>query len=198
MPYQSELSGFSRESAQLETGAEISCDLVVLAAGSETPSSPFFPEKYRRMLETEADGVQLYRHVIYPGIPRLAFAGFNHGFMHMSAVEVGTIWLCAHLRGELELPSIESMQQSIERIRRWKRAYINFEPSRSCAVNLRFQQYIDILLKELEVSPYRKLPNIFAELFCRYGPSDYRGVLDEYDRKRTNGGIPRRPIPLDT
>ena len=91
--------------------------------------------------------------MIHPRIPRLAFAGFNHGYMHVPSVEIGTQWLCAYLRGELELPSAEEMERSIEHVRSWKRENIKFENARSCAVSTRFQQYIDILLKELDVTP---------------------------------------------
>ena len=35
------------------------------------------------MLEGEPDGAQLYRHIVHQRIPRLGFAGFNHGFMHV-------------------------------------------------------------------------------------------------------------------
>jgi hypothetical protein len=40
-------------------------------------------------------------------------------------------------------------------------------------VNTRFQEYIDIMLADLRISPYRKLPNVFAEVFGPYQPSDY-------------------------
>jgi hypothetical protein len=113
-------------------------------------------------------------------------------------VEIGTQWLCAYLRGELELPSVEEMERSIEYVRKWKRENIKFENARSCAVSTRFQQYIDILLNELEVSPYRKLPNVFAEVFGRYEASDYRGVFEEYERKKAKRTSPLRVLPLDT
>jgi dimethylaniline monooxygenase (N-oxide forming) len=54
------------------------------------------------------------------------------------------------------------------------------------------------LLKELEVSPYRKLPNPFAELFSRYEVSDYRGVYDEYERAKAKRALPLKTLPLDT
>jgi hypothetical protein len=54
------------------------------------------------------------------------------------------------------------MEQSIEKMRNWKRENIEFENARSSAVSPLFKQYIDILLKELDVSPYRKLPNLFC------------------------------------
>jgi dimethylaniline monooxygenase (N-oxide forming) len=118
--------------------------------------------------------------------------------MHMPTVEIGTQWLCAYLRGELELPSVEEMERSREYVRNWKRENIKFENARSCAVSTRFQQYIDILLKELDVSPYRKLPNVFAEIFSRYEASDYKGIFEEYERKKAKRTRPLRTIPLDT
>jgi hypothetical protein len=198
LPYHSEIECFSYDSVQLKNGLVIPCDIVVLSVGYLTPTFPFLPEKYRSMLETEKDGPQLYRHMIPPRIPRLSFAGFNHGYMHMPTVEIGTQWLCAYLRGELELPSVEEMERSMEYVRNWKRENIKFENARSCAVSTRFQQYIDILLKELDVSPYRKLPNVFAEIFSRYGASDYKGIFEEYERKKAKRTRPLRTLPLDT
>jgi hypothetical protein len=47
-------------------------------------------------------------------------------------------------------------------------------------VNTRFQQYIDIMLADLGQSPYRKLPNVLAEIFAPYCPADYLGVVDAH------------------
>jgi cation diffusion facilitator CzcD-associated flavoprotein CzcO len=198
LPYHSEIECFSPETVQLKSGLRIPCDVVVLSTGFLAPTFPFLPENYRSLLEAEKDGPQLYRHLIHPRIPRLAFAGFNHGYMHVPAVEIGTQWLCAYLRGELKVPSAEEMERSIENVRNWKRENIKFENARSCAVSTRFQQYIDILLKELEISPYRKLPNIFAEIFSRYKASDYQGIYEEYERKKAKRTAPLKTLPLDT
>ena len=197
-PYHAEISRLSDQAVHFRDGRSITCDQVVLCVGSEAPRFPFLPDKYRRLLESEDDGVQLYRHVLHPDIPRFACAGYNHGFMHVPSAEIGMLWLCAHLNGELLLPSREEMLRCIETIREWKRKYINYEPSRSCAVNTRFQQYLDILLKELGVSPYRKMPNIFAEIFGQYGAEDYRGVVDEYLKQSRRRDTPLTSLPLDT
>ncbi len=198
LPYHSEIECFSRDSIQLENGNVIPCDIVVLSVGYLSPTFPFLPEKYRKLLEAEKDGVQLYRHLIHPRIPQLAVAGFNHGYMHVPSVEIGTQWLCAYLRNELELPSVEEMERSMEHIRNWKRENIKFENARLCAVSTRFQQYMDILLMELDVSPYRKMPNVFAEMFSRYEASDYRGVFEEYEHKKAKRTMPLQALPLDT
>jgi cation diffusion facilitator CzcD-associated flavoprotein CzcO len=198
LPYHSEIECFSHETVQLKNGKVIPCDMVVLSTGYLAPAFPFLPAKYRSILEAEKDGPQLYRHLLHPGVPRLGFAGFNHGYMHVPTVEIGTQWLCAYLRGELELPSTEEMERSIENVRSWKRTNIKFENARSCAVSTRFQQYIDILLMELEISPYRKLPNPLAELFSRYEASDYKSIFEEYERKKAKRTAPLKTLPLDT
>lgn len=195
-PYQAEVCGFSREAIRLQSGQDLPCDLVVLSVGSQKPAFAFLPQKYRDLVEAEIDGVQLYRHLIHPRIPRLGFAGFNHGFMHVPAVEIGTLWLCAYWQGQLQLPCVEEMERSIAHMTDWKRRHIHFEPSRLCAISTRFQQYLDILLKDLQISPYRKLPNIFAEVFGRYTAADYRNVMAEYNRRQAQRTTPLQPIPV--
>ena len=97
----------------------------------------------------------------------------------------------------MELPSEAEQLKVIEEIRDWKRANIHFEPSRSCAVNTRFQQYNDIILKDLGLNPYRKMPNIFAEWFAGYGAGDYTGLVEEFFESRERRGR-RRPIVEST
>ncbi|PRQ09801.1 flavin-containing monooxygenase [Enhygromyxa salina] len=196
-PHRGVVTRFVEDGIVLANGTELPCELVVVCLGSGSPVFPFMPARYRELLEGEPDGVQLYRHLLHPRIPRMAFAGYNHGFMHVPAAEVGALWISAMIRGELVLPPIEQMEAAIEHVRAWKRANINFEPSRSCAVSTRFQQYIDILLQELGVSPYRK-PHLLAELFSRYEAADYAGIIEEYHAARSSLDQPRRPSDLAT
>ena len=196
-PYHGELAGFDEEGLVLTNGTRIACDTVVLSTGSKKPAYRFLPEEYRRLIEGEDDGTQLYRHMLHPGIPSLAFAGLNHGFMHVPSAEVGALWLCALLDGKLKLPSETEQLAVIESIRNWKRENIHFEPSRSCAVNTRFQQYNDIVLKDLGLNPYRKMPNVFAELFAGYGAGDYTGIVEEFLATRNEREI-RQPQDLAT
>ncbi|HND33184.1 MAG TPA: hypothetical protein PLA94_24470, partial [Myxococcota bacterium] len=195
-PYQAEIASFTKEAVRLSTGETLPADIVVLATGSLSPSFPFLSQEHRALLESEPDGVQLYRHIVHPRLPNLAFAGYNHGFLHWPAAEVGALWIAALWRGELSLPPVAEMEAAVDHIRTWKRAHIQFEPSRSCAVNTRYQQYLDILLQDLGLSPYRKLPNVLAEIFVRYGASDYAGVVEEYLKSPPREA--RRPVALPT
>ena len=116
----------------------------------------------------------------------------------MPTVEIGTQWICAMIRGEIQLPGNEQMEAVMGRIHQWKRTYVNYDPARSYATSTRFHQYIDVLLKDLGVSPYRKMPNVFAEVFGRYEAADYKGVTEEYYAKRKKRTTPLKPLEVDT
>jgi cation diffusion facilitator CzcD-associated flavoprotein CzcO len=195
-PHRAEVIGLSQDAVLLSTGEAVRADVVVLSVGSCSPTFPFFDDRMRALLEDTDDGPQLYRHLVHPNLPQVGFAGFNHGFMHVPAAEIGALWLAALWRGELQLPSREEMQRDVEHVQTWKRAHIHHEPSRSCAVNTRFQQYLDILLADLGISPYRKLPNVFAEVFSAYRPADYADVVEDYFGKLP--ATPRVPVGLAT
>ncbi len=196
-PHRGDVAGFTPGALRLSDGREIACRTVVLSTGFHAPCFPFLPPEYRALLEKEPDGAQLYRHLLHPRVPRLAFAGFNHGFLHVPAVEVGMLWLSALLRGDLVLPPVAEMERRIAEVRDWKREHSLFEPSRGCAVSTRFHQYLDVMLGDLGLNPYRK-SNPLAEVFAAYSARDYRGLFDEYEGGRDPARLPRRPLPLST
>jgi hypothetical protein len=189
-----EILEFDGSECRISNESRFACDYIVDATGAGPPEFPFFAPEVRELLCGE-DGVQLYRHLIHPDIPALGFAGFNHGFMHIPAAEIGALWLSATIDGYLALPSRSEMQASITRVTEWKRLNIEPEPSLLCAVSTRFQQYLDILLGDLGISPYRKSTAV-AELLSPYTACDYRSVVKEYMQRRDRQV--RRPGSLDT
>lgn len=54
-----------------------------------------------------------------------------------------------------------------------------------------------LLLQDLGISQWRKLPNVAAEMFVRYSPTDYSGIIAEY-LERSKKGIARQVMPVDT
>lgn len=89
------------------------------------------------------------------------------------------------------------MESSIDKVKQWKREHIAFEPTMSYVVLTRFQQYLDALMLDLNLSPYRKMPNGVAEIFRCYTADDYEGVVQEFDQMmqtRTTSLRPRADI----
>lgn len=197
LPYRGDVQGFSEDALVLSDGREIPCDMVVLAIGHKSPGFPFLPQPYRDLMQSEPDGTQLYRHLVHPRIPRLAFAGFNHGFLHVTGVEIGTLWTAALFRGELTLPPIEEMERSAKAVQDWKRKNGLGEPSRAYGISTRFHQYLDVLLSDLGVNPHRKNGRLL-EWIAPYAANDYRGVFSEYEQSRVTSSRPRQPVTLDT
>ena len=198
IPHQQSLKALNKDGVVLGNGETIPVDIVMLCLGFDTPQFPFLPQQYRDMLEKENDGTQLYRHMIHPHIPKLAFCGFNHGFLHVPTVEIGTQWICSYLKGEMQLPANDEMESCMARVQQWKRSYVNYDPARAYSTSTRFHQYIDVLLKDLGVSPYRKMPNVFAEVFARYEAADYKGIMEEYNANYKKRKGPLKPMEVDT
>jgi cation diffusion facilitator CzcD-associated flavoprotein CzcO len=197
VPVQGNFAGLCAEGVKLTDGRVVRAQMVVLAIGNDKPSFAFLPPAYREMMTAEEDGVQLYRHILHPRIPRLAFIGFNHGVFHIPASELSAVWIEALTSGDLVLPSPAEMEASAARVAAWKRANTNFEPQRGFTTSNHFHQYFDVLLGDIGVNARRK-KNAVAETFEPYGATDYAGVADEYLAARAKRDAPLRPLPLDT
>jgi dimethylaniline monooxygenase (N-oxide forming) len=198
IPHHAAIKSFTNSGMVLNDGSIIPCNVVMLCLGSDTPQFPYLPEKYRKMLETKKTGTQLYRHLIHPEISNLAFCGFNHGFLHVPTIEAGTQWICAMIKGELELPVKDEMLHCMQETENWKLKNINHDPAMAYATSTRYHQYLDVILKDIGISPYRKLPNFFAEIFSPYTANDYKGITEAYLKKAVKRKTKLRPLKVNT
>ena len=198
-PYRAEVSSFFKNGVILSDGRKIEANLICICCGNEAPTYEFLPQEYSQYLKVYG-GPALYRHQIDPRIPNLGFSGYNHGFLHIALAEVGTLWQVAVYEKSLQLPSEEEMLASAKRVAKWKMEHSSYEPTFNMAVNTRYQQHLDILLQDMGISPWRKFPNVFAELFLRYDPTDYKGVVKKYlsesERRKVKGKI-KQVKPID-
>ncbi|KXS10400.1 FAD/NAD(P)-binding domain-containing protein [Gonapodya prolifera JEL478] len=171
-------------------------DVLILATGSRSTGFDFLPETISSAL-VEDDGVHLYRGMIHPDVPALAFAGINSSYMHFVTTELGIQWLLAHLRGTVPLPPPSAIRASLDADRDWKRLHTPKESHRS-AVSACYQQYVDLLCADLGVPVYRKLKKWgwwnpigwAAEVLGQLDPTDFRGVKDEVEARHGKGKQP--------
>ena len=195
VPVRGAVAGLYEDGIVIADGRRIEADVVLLAVGWKGPSFSFLPEPYRQMMTGEPDGTQLYRHMLHPSIPRVAFAGYNHGFLHMPFVEVSMVWYGAVISDALALPPPEEMAASAGRVAAWKRANWISKPSLAYNIGTHVHHYMDVLLMELGLNPHRKR-SARAERREPYGPVDYAGVVEEFLAAKHAGQL--KPLPYDT
>jgi len=197
IPIRGTVERCDEEGLVLSDGTKVAVDVVFVCIGNgvTTPHFSYLPHKYRQFLETDSFGPQLYRHLIHPDIPNMAFAGFNHGFLHCPHVYLGAIWISCVLRGEMKPPPDSEQRSCIARIKTWKAEHIEAEPTTNCSVATRIFHYNDTLMRDLGLKPHRKM-NPIAEIFARYGAKDYAGVLHQIQQKRENPGETFQAVSL--
>lgn len=175
--YKTNIKEFTEDAVVLENGETIECDVVILGTGYQA-NDQFLPEDFKQ--SKEKDGVYLYRHIIHPDLPDMAFIGRAATFSNSLTAHLSSVWLAYLLKGKFQLPEPEEMMSEIAGIKEWKRGFMPSISSRATVIKLHMIHFHDELLNDISVSPFRK-KNLFLEWFGHYRPSDYREVLSELD-----------------
>lgn len=105
---------FTEQSVVLENGEQIDCDVVIFGTGYKSNYS-FLPEAFKKTQED--DGVYLYRHIIHPDLPNMAFIGRAATFSNSLTSHLATVWLINLLKSNFQLPGREKMLEEIEAIK---------------------------------------------------------------------------------
>lgn len=172
---QGQIQEFTETGIRLENGEAIDCDTVIFGTGYQTEYG-FLPEAFKQSQDT--DGVYLYRHIIHPDLPNMAFIGRAATFSNSLTSHLASVWLVHLLKGKFILPSREQMLDEIQAIKDWKRSFMPAISSRATVIKLHMTHFHDELLRDFGANPYRK-KNIFAEWLTDYRPADYRQVLED-------------------
>ncbi|HSA81051.1 MAG TPA: FAD-dependent oxidoreductase [Geminicoccaceae bacterium] len=161
----------------LRDGDILEVDCVVFGTGWKTEYG-LLSASIRQVLQEEEDGFYLYRHVIHPDLPNLAFIGRVSSFLSVATYSIQARWLAELIDGRIALPSRDEMLKEIAQMRDWKRSWMPFSPARAARVLLHMAHYHDELLRDFGADPFRKR-GAFAplkELMAPYQSSDYRDV----------------------
>jgi dimethylaniline monooxygenase (N-oxide forming) len=163
---------------ELSNGRELAIDLLVLATGWRTGFGFLAPE-LRESLSFEEDGLYLYRQILHPDAPRLAFIGQASTVCSMLTYSLQARWLAELFTGRVELPDREAMRCEIEGMKRWKRSWMPPSPGRGARLLAHMQHYHDELLRDFGADPLRKRGFFgpLKELIAPYEPSDYREIV---------------------
>ncbi|MEG4115304.1 MULTISPECIES: NAD(P)-binding domain-containing protein [unclassified Microcoleus] len=164
---------FTGDGLVLGNGVHLDSDVVIFATGWK-PNNSFLPTAFQSTVED--DGVYLYRHIVHPNLPALAFIGWASTFSNSLTTHLQVIWLTHLLKDKIKLPEREVMLQEILQMKHWKRSFIPPVAGRGSLLQAHMWHYHDELLRDLSINPYRK-HNIIAEWLQDYRPTDYRALL---------------------
>ena len=172
------ITRFTETGVQLSNGNEVTCDLVVLATGWRSDYG-FLADQIQQRIGFNDDGYYLYRQMLHPGLPNLAFIGSNAAtYINILTHNLQARWLTELIRGTHKLPEDIKMLDEIEETKQWKREIIPPSRARSATLHLHMQHYHDELLKDMGLPRWRKrgLFKYVKELLAPYQPSDYASV----------------------
>lgn len=177
LAHRSAIEGFNETGLVLEEGGALPVDSVVFGTGWK-PGHGYLPEDTRKALEEEADGFYLYRHILHPNVPNLAFIGWSSSFMSVTTFALQARWLAEAVAGRVVLPSQGEMRQEISRLRAWKQSWMPEGRARSATLLLHMAHYHDELLEDMKADPLRKTGLLapLKEILVPYQASDFRDV----------------------
>ena len=130
-------------------------------------------------MQVEDDGYYLYRQMMHPNIPDLAFIGSNATtYINILTHNLQARWLTELLLGRHQLPEPEAMKVEIQQLKIWKRGIIPPSKARAATLHLHMQAYHDELIRDMGLSACLKTGALsrLKEVLAPYQPSDYAGI----------------------
>jgi cation diffusion facilitator CzcD-associated flavoprotein CzcO len=165
------IARFTADGIELDDGKRITAQTVILATGYRQ-SCEFLGETERKILFDDKGAPQLYRTLINPDIPFMAFNGYNGLAACQLTAEVGAVWLAQYLAGCLDLPPPEAMRARVRlEFENQRRLLSTKIPSGYFITPFTFG-HLDQLMSDLRLPPVA--PRL---LFRPIDPRDYMDLM---------------------
>ncbi len=174
---QGEITSFAPNGVQLSNGNFVEADAVVFATGFRQTVS--FLDSHVSERIVSKDGLfQLYRNIISPDVPGLAFVGYNSSLFNPFTSELAAHWVAQYLKGQLNLPAVADMKREISAHLEWllERAPRN-HASGLCVIPFSFH-HADELMRDMGLRT-RRTWNVVKEWLLPFDPALYRGLSAE-------------------
>lgn len=129
----------------------IETDDVVICGTGFTKDYSIFDERTVDTLDIAADGLWLYKNILPPCIPTLAFVGSEVStFNNLLTSHLQSQWLSHYLSSATHsVHTPDNMMAHIDAERKWKRSWMNPSPSRASLLQLHMTKYHDILMDDM-------------------------------------------------
>merc|ERR1712066_809813 len=184
------IARFTESGVVLTDGSEIDVDLVVFGTGF-TKSYAYLESALRERLNRQSDGLYLYRNMFPTRVPDLCFVGSEVStFNNILTQGLQALWLRRVLTGQVALPSLETMEKTIETEQDWKRSWMPKKGDRAAILQLHKIAYHDQFCRDMCVNPRRKGWNLLAECFAPYSAADYVDLFTPAGSKKDGEAVP--------
>ena len=185
-----EIDAFTKNGVQFN-GEEIEADKVIIATGFTKDYSCLFERETLERLDVQDDGLYLYKRVLPPAVPGLAFVGSDSAtIFNCTSYGLQAEWLARTLAGETSIfLSEEEMTRESQAFRDFARSWMPATASRAGLVLLHQLHYNDQLLEDMGENPSRK-SNPVAEYLGSYYSQDYNGIVGNPARVQSPSASP--------
>jgi dimethylaniline monooxygenase (N-oxide forming) len=170
------LKRLTARGVELDDGGTIEAQTVVLGTGYRQLFR-FLDDHERALLIDKSGATHLYRLLINPDIPHMAFNGYNGVFACQLAAEIGATWIVQFVAGRITMPDHASMRMSIAREIDARRRLLSTEISAGSTATPFSFTYFDQLLADLGHGPADRQKGLLRRTFTPIDPSDYRDLL---------------------
>jgi cation diffusion facilitator CzcD-associated flavoprotein CzcO len=174
----------------LDNGDTVEADTIILATGYRQECA-FLDAAQKKALFDASGAIQLYRSLINPDIPFMAFNGYNGVGACQLTAEVGACWLVRFAEGGILLPDRDAMYDSIRSELEMRARLVASRLTQGYYVSPFTFGYLDQLLADLGLPPADSHRRLFDWLFAPLEPRDYQNLL-----ARSKAARPDRAIAL--
>jgi hypothetical protein len=167
-PLLGEVARFLPRGVVLRSGEEVYCDAVLYCTGYQK-TYDYLDGGLKSRLGLQKDGLWLYRQVLAPLVPGLAFIGAEAStFNNVLTSGLQAEWLARLLSGRLDgrrVPKgVEGMMADVRRQQAWRRRVMPVQHARGSCVQMYAKCYHEQLLRDMGLKgPVRKKKGEGAE-----------------------------------
>jgi cation diffusion facilitator CzcD-associated flavoprotein CzcO len=165
---------------ELGSGELVPADAVLFATGFRQEFA-FLGEAEKAALFDRTGRMLLYRAMINPDIPQMAFNGYSGIGACQITAEVGAYWLVRFVEGRIAVPDRAGMHASIHAELELRERLVTTRLAGGTYVSPFTFGYLDLLLRDLGLPPADRHKSFFKWLFDPLDPRDYRDLLGRAD-----------------
>ncbi|MGB8815291.1 MAG: hypothetical protein WCC57_19100, partial [Paracoccaceae bacterium] len=171
--------------AELSNGKRLSADIVICGTGWQQ-EVPFLDASVQSRILDDRGNFRLYKFILPPTVPALAFNGYNSSFFSPLSAEMGALWIADYLMGDMKLPPVAEQFAITDARLRWMEERTEGKHAKGTNIIPFSMHQIDDLLEDIKlpISPFRR----FMEWQMPIKPGYYTRVATKLlDRKKQLG-----------